>query len=600
MNILQGPDRHITSYRYALVLSGILIATTAWSQVTLQAPQTVRVGSQFTVIWTGPDIEGDQITVADQGSPSASSRRASATSAGSPLFIQAPFEAGTYEIRYISESSSILEMRLIEVFDEISSGLSEPVDDEHTYSELLLVTGYQIEHSARGGEMMQRRAQMCSQWAAAEPALRQAASMTEAGMRQEMANADPGLATLLTRVEGAMNIAGVDIFRDFEHHLDAAEEALCNNEDAPYSGHFTISYAYCRMTMDTPTGSLDIHMPPNVPAAYMQAIDFVKEEGIMIDLARDLAGTMPATGTGWSNDIQMSPTGRNKELIGYDTRQYRYKYTAGMGGGSAMDAISGMVSVTNSGSAYVAPNVEGDSIPRRFYWNLASQVQPGTGMANMLTGMIKNLAGLLQNGLPLEIESKVSSKIMGVTVLSSNSESNVTDVRLVPMPDGWCERSIVPPDFDITNINEQLDSVMGGGSNQGMTAEQQQEMDANARQMNEVMQNITPEQKAMMEKMGMGDMLGNMLGNQKQGSSAATSPASGGTPKSKSLQSANLTQTAQNYLKALGYDPGNTDGTVSMDTTIAISQFQAENGMEVTGDVSPQLVGMLAAKVDGN
>ncbi|MEE4161024.1 MAG: peptidoglycan-binding domain-containing protein, partial [Woeseiaceae bacterium] len=55
----------------------------------------------------------------------------------------------------------------------------------------------------------------------------------------------------------------------------------------------------------------------------------------------------------------------------------------------------------------------------------------------------------------------------------------------------------------------------------------------------------------------------------------------------------------QENLAALGYDTGNTDGIESTETTIAISQFQAENGMEVTGKPSPQLAGILAAKVSG-
>ena len=61
---------------------------------------------------------------------------------------------------------------------------------------------------------------------------------------------------------------------------------------------------------------------------------------------------------------------------------------------------------------------------------------------------------------------------------------------------------------------------------------------------------------------------------------------------------ASLTRTVQNHLKTLGYDPGNTDGEASVQTSIAISQFQAEKGMEVTGEVTPQLAGILEAEVE--
>ncbi len=57
-----------------------------------------------------------------------------------------------------------------------------------------------------------------------------------------------------------------------------------------------------------------------------------------------------------------------------------------------------------------------------------------------------------------------------------------------------------------------------------------------------------------------------------------------------------LTLKVEEDLAALGYDTGAVDGTESVETTIAISQFQAENGLEVTGAVTPQLAGVLAAK----
>lgn len=56
-----------------------------------------------------------------------------------------------------------------------------------------------------------------------------------------------------------------------------------------------------------------------------------------------------------------------------------------------------------------------------------------------------------------------------------------------------------------------------------------------------------------------------------------------------------LTQMAQLELQALGFDVDNTDGEATMKTIVAISKFQAENNMEVTGEASPQLIGVLRA-----
>lgn len=56
-----------------------------------------------------------------------------------------------------------------------------------------------------------------------------------------------------------------------------------------------------------------------------------------------------------------------------------------------------------------------------------------------------------------------------------------------------------------------------------------------------------------------------------------------------------LVKAAQKDLIALGYDPGNIQGEVDTQTTVAVSKFQAEHNMDVTGEVTPQLVGAIKA-----
>jgi peptidoglycan hydrolase-like protein with peptidoglycan-binding domain len=45
-----------------------------------------------------------------------------------------------------------------------------------------------------------------------------------------------------------------------------------------------------------------------------------------------------------------------------------------------------------------------------------------------------------------------------------------------------------------------------------------------------------------------------------------------------------LTKIVQQDLVTLGYDPGNTEGEATTQTIVAISKFQAENELEVTGE----------------
>lgn len=59
-----------------------------------------------------------------------------------------------------------------------------------------------------------------------------------------------------------------------------------------------------------------------------------------------------------------------------------------------------------------------------------------------------------------------------------------------------------------------------------------------------------------------------------------------------------LTKVIQQDLVTLGYDPGNTDGEASTKTVVAISKFQAENNLDVTGEASPQLAGVIKAAIN--
>jgi len=59
-----------------------------------------------------------------------------------------------------------------------------------------------------------------------------------------------------------------------------------------------------------------------------------------------------------------------------------------------------------------------------------------------------------------------------------------------------------------------------------------------------------------------------------------------------------VVQQIQKNLVALGYDPGSIQGDLTVETAIAISQFQAANNVPVTGEPSPLLAGMIAAQVE--
>ncbi len=78
------------------------------------------------------------------------------------------------------------------------------------------------------------------------------------------------------------------------------------------------------------------------------------------------------------------------------------------------------------------------------------------------------------------------------------------------------------------------------------------------------------------------------------GMGAGASAGSGNTAEVET----DLVRMIQVDLGRLGYEPGEANGILSRPTVVAITQFEAANGLEVTGQATPQLAGRLQAAVD--
>jgi len=73
---------------------------------TVEAPEEVSAGSEFEVIWTGPDSLRDFITVVRQSAPEGQYMDYAYTHKGSPATLTAPPESGEYEVRYVFGSTN--------------------------------------------------------------------------------------------------------------------------------------------------------------------------------------------------------------------------------------------------------------------------------------------------------------------------------------------------------------------------------------------------------------------------------------------------------------------------------------------------------------
>lgn len=70
--------------------------------VSVQAHGEVLAGSEFSVAWTGPDNDGDYVTIVPAGADQGAYLSYEYTAAGSPVALTAPLEPGDYEVRYVA------------------------------------------------------------------------------------------------------------------------------------------------------------------------------------------------------------------------------------------------------------------------------------------------------------------------------------------------------------------------------------------------------------------------------------------------------------------------------------------------------------------
>jgi hypothetical protein len=282
----------------------------------------------------------------------------------------------------------------------------------------------------------------------------------------------------------------------------------------------------------------------------------------------------------------------------------------------------GAPNIHSSGTALITSDVPGLGIIRAFYQTFAAAMG---AEGSYLSGLFNH--ELLEKGFPLELDQTTEmimdsgifgmmAGIPGVGGQGSESTMKVTGI-IGPLSTDYeyCDHSIVPPEYTVTNPMSGQPSGDAGSTATAATnaapgaaagAEAMPDMTEAMNALNQAINSMTPEERAAMEQFGsgLGGLLGGagaMPGMPGAGSPAAATPSpapAGSGPSSSDLMTDDLTQSVQNLLQALGYDPGNTDGEATMQTAIAISQFQAEKGLEVTGEVSPQLAGILSAEVD--
>ena len=132
---LQAPaEAGAYEVRYVQGLGDKLLAKTAIEikavSASLQGPATADMGAKFKVSWTGPGSERDYISIAKADQGPSQYAHYSYVRTGSPLTLQAPAEAGAYEVRYVQGlGDKLLAKTAIEI-KTVSASLQAPATAE--------------------------------------------------------------------------------------------------------------------------------------------------------------------------------------------------------------------------------------------------------------------------------------------------------------------------------------------------------------------------------------------------------------------------------------------------------------------------------------
>jgi len=404
----------------------------------------------------------------------------------------------------------------------------------------------------------------------------------------------------LDRVSERMGDVGFPSASELQSAAQAAQAELCQDGGAFQLEPQAITYSSCRMTMDQQSTLMDMRLPTAEVPGAMDVADFWKAEVMRIPLYQS-GGTDSAQANAGAGDMSWTGPGETKQIAGYPATRWDFAYSANMsmGGGAGMS-----MNMKTDAHGYFSRDVPGFEILEALYKRFLAGISFEQGGGSFFGGMMKTWVEVLERGLPLFMDQTTNAKMGSInTGGGSRTVMKISSVRMVGLPSDFCTRELTPDYFAVSDAGQGLsgmsmtpgssggsDSEAGGGPLGGLM---------------DMMKSAGDQGFAIPGQQGIANPGQQMPAANPAGQPAAQAPAgtTGGAttrsgPSSSELMTDNVTQSAQLHLEALGYEVGNTNGNMDTTTTIAISQFQAEKGMEVTGEVTPQLLGILGAEVD--
>lgn len=100
---MSGQGNHVLGRRDLKIIA---------ASITMQAPATCKPDAPVTINWSGPNHNGDYITIVKKGTPDGTYGKYTNTTKGTPLTVVAPKDIGDAEIRYCSGQGNVVLARI--------------------------------------------------------------------------------------------------------------------------------------------------------------------------------------------------------------------------------------------------------------------------------------------------------------------------------------------------------------------------------------------------------------------------------------------------------------------------------------------------------
>ena len=116
--------RYVFAHTHKILAKRTIVVTPV--EATVAPPAEAAAGSNFEVAWTGPDNQGDYISIAQLGASDKEHLTYTYTSRGTPAMLRAPGQIGEYEVRYVTGQSNSVLARANMILTGVSGKVEAP------------------------------------------------------------------------------------------------------------------------------------------------------------------------------------------------------------------------------------------------------------------------------------------------------------------------------------------------------------------------------------------------------------------------------------------------------------------------------------------